>query len=154
VKGEEESWRLLEILIPMHAKIRLSFAALRRRAFDIVYALHAFREARPGMNVTTEPLFFDTWISRSHSYVEELFTKRGTSPLKAGRLAEEVALPRYLGVVRTASAYLDPIEVLLDTTSTERNLNCCAVLVTSDKFPETRVAAAFLAGEYECPLIS
>ncbi len=149
----QEEWDVLQILIAMHAKIRLSFAALRRLAMDFLFTLHAYQEARFGVGRPAGTILFDTWISRSHTYIERLFTKRVVSSEVVARLCEEVPLPRYLGIVRLSSSHLDPIEILLDTTSTERNPNLCAILVTSANYPETSPASGFLASEYDCPLI-
>ncbi|MEA2603421.1 MAG: hypothetical protein QOF89_4413 [Acidobacteriota bacterium] len=150
LSDRSEDWDVLQILIPTHAKIRLSFAALRRIAMDMVFTLHAYRETQHSAKLSRGAILFDTWISRSHAYIEKLFTSRGVLPEKVRRLCEEVSLPRYLGIVRLSSNYLDPIEILVDTTSTERNTNFCAILTASNKHPDTHRAASFLANEYDC----
>jgi hypothetical protein len=44
------------------------------------------------------------------------------------RLCDNIPLSRYVGVVRLTAEDIGSIDVLLDTTSTERNLQCLAVI--------------------------
>lgn len=148
-----EDWEVLQILIPTHAKIRLSFAALRRIALDVASTLHAYREIHQGAEISKGSILFETWVSRSYAYIEKLFTSRRVSLEKVKRLCEEISLPRYLGIVRLTSPNLDPLEILIDTTSTERNPGFCAILTTSGQYPGTHLVAGFLANEYDCHFI-
>src|SRR5439155_7588947 len=47
-RGTHERWRVTYILIPVHSKIRLSFAGLRQCAMDAMKIVHAHREAYLG----------------------------------------------------------------------------------------------------------
>lgn len=75
---DAETWRLSHILIPMHAKIRLSFGVLRKAAIQIVGDIQAFRESV----LSTEAAItsWDMWIMKSHSYVESLIVGENKLP--------------------------------------------------------------------------
>ena len=70
------------------------------------------------------------------------------------RLTNEVSLPRYVGVVQLRSAFFDPIDFLLDTTSTERNINAVAVVAHSRTRPHTAEIARELGRQFRCSLVA
>ncbi len=147
-----ETWRLTHALIPMHAKIRLSFGELQRVSLRIVDYANAFRETllsrRPA--ATT----WDSWISKSHEYVESLIVGSPKAPATVvEKLTESVPLPRYVAVIRVKAHDLDPIDVLLDTTSTERNLEALAVATPMNATHETKEVALCLSIQFACTSI-
>jgi len=132
---EEEAWMLTHILVPMHPKIRLALSGLTECAIDIVAKLHRLREmvnkTRAGA-ITNHTIAFDRWIVRSHKYVESLFL--GIPNMSEGRIADvcaKIRFSRYLGVVRATSTFFDPIDVLIDTTSTLKNAHCAGIVIPS-----------------------
>ncbi len=144
-------WFLTHILIPMHAKIRLSFSGLREISFRLLEAIQAFRESVLGQ---VGALSFDPRITPSHLYLKELLTSEPeVTPERVERLWSKVPLPRYVGIVRIEADFLDPIHFLVDCTSTERNVHSLAVLALRTKRDETPHVVKFLADRYDCPVI-
>jgi hypothetical protein len=148
-----ETWRLSHVLIPMHAKIRLSFGELQRASLAVVTYVHVFRESV--LDQSPCKTSWDAWITKSHSYVESLIV--GPRPVPGAvveKLSGSVPFSRYLAVIRVWAADLDPIDILLDSTSTERNLQCLAVVATTDAPPATQAMVALLAAQFACtPII-
>jgi hypothetical protein len=70
------------------------------------------------------------------------------------RLCALVPFSRYLATIRIRAADLDPIDVLLDTTGTERNLTALAIVRIGNSRPHTRAMTRLLANEYDCPEIT
>jgi len=151
-KGQKtETWYLTHILLPMHSKIRLSLGDLRELGITLVCSAHAFRESllHVGPIITS----WSSWITRSHSYLESLsVTKDRVSPRVVEELCKSLMFPRYVGVVRMEAADLDPLDLLVDTTSTQRNLNCLGIVQTANTRTNTNSLAHFLAFHCECPL--
>jgi hypothetical protein len=151
-KGQRtETWYLSHILLPMHSKIRLSLGDLRELGITLVSSAHAFRESllRVGPTITS----WSSWISRSHSYLESLrVTKDRLSPRVVEELCRSLMFPRYVGVVRIEADDLDALDLLVDTTSTPRNLNCLGIIQTANTRSNTNTLADSLAFHCECPL--
>jgi hypothetical protein len=150
-KGSAENWRLSHVLVPVHNKIRLSFAELRRIAFRLTAAVAAHRAAygMPAALTLTECL-----IVKSHAYVEsKLFGNVRLSTTLIEKLCTSLPMPRYVGVISMYSPGLDPLEILIDTTSTERNLNFLALVQSAKTKPLTQLIAGSLAKIYRCPYL-
>lgn len=155
-KWNSEDWNVVIVLIPIHAKIRLTFSDLRRLAVEsIIPRLHAYRDgALLDIGEQSAAISFETWIERAYRYVEDLFlSPPRAKPAMVTELCQEVSLSRYLGVVRIQAEYCDPIDVLVDTTSTYRNGRCLAVIVLNDEKKHTMSLARFLHKHYKCSLI-
>jgi hypothetical protein len=136
----------------MPVKVRVSFGELRIAALHIIGRVHACRRFLMLNPVVTS---WDSWIVRSHRYVEQLIvSEHEVSDSLVERLCGEVPLSRYVGVVRVQADDLDPIHVLLDTTGPERNLNCLAVIQVANSRHNTSSIADFLAKHYHCPTFS
>ena len=145
-----KTWYLTHILIPMHVKVRMSFAEIRKVGIEITKDVHAYRESV--LQAESSLTSWDSWITRSHRYLEELIAGEHRVPERlVERLARTVPLSRYLGVVRVQADDLDPMHFLLDTTTTQRNLNCLAVVQLANSRPNTREMAELLALRYDCP---
>lgn len=156
--AEPEAWTLTHILVPMHPKIRLALSGLTECAIDIVTTLHRLRETVNKTRPRTIPdasISFDRWILRSHKYIESLFV--GVPAALANRVSEacrRINFSRYVGVVRVSSAYLDPIDILIDTTSTLKNAHCVGVVAPSRSLRWTVHFAETLSRLYRCPLVT
>ena len=147
--GDPEDWLLTHILIPMHNKIRLSFAELGRAAIKVVTEIHIYRESVLEAPRTT--VSWQSWINRPQSYVESMLAgDHGGNHKLVEKLCSSVPFSRYLGIVEVEANDFDPIHIILDTTSTERNLNCLAVVQTSNSRGNTERIAKELSKLYEC----
>ena len=148
----DDKWRLTHILVPMHNKVRLSFSQLRSTAFWIA---GSFDSRRKNLSMPRVQIGLTAWIQRSHSYIESQLEQDN-------RLLDEildklcgggVPLSRYVGVVRLTADDVGPIDILLDTTSTERNLRCIAVIRREQERPGANKIARFVAEKLECPFL-
>jgi hypothetical protein len=124
VPNEIQNWTVTHILVPLHVKIRLSFAELYSAGLFLVFYAQAFGTA---IGVQDPRVFWKCRISRSHWYLEYLLRDPGRSQM-VEHLCQSVDFSRYIGVVRVETSFLGTFDVLLDTTSTERNLNCLAIV--------------------------
>jgi hypothetical protein len=98
---------------------------------------------------------WDCWIAKSHSYVESLILGEHRAPESlVAHLCTSVPFSLYLGIVRIEAEDLDPIDFLLDTTSTERNLNCLALVRPTSSRDRTIDLAELLAVRYNCSVIA
>jgi hypothetical protein len=141
-----QTWALTHILIPMHGKVRMSFPGLYQTGLEILPEVQASVEAVGiGQPYTT----WSTRIIRAHTYIESLLQR----PLDglANTICRKVPLPRYVGVVSIAGASLEPFDVLLDTTSTERNLNCLGVVQLGKRKAPTTATCQHIAEKFGCP---
>jgi hypothetical protein len=91
------------------------------------------------------PIAFEAWIWRTHKYVEDLLRKT-TTPISAVlELSSTGLLPRYLGIVRLQAPFLGPIDLLIDTTSTNWNLHVIGVVPLAPAGGLTTTVATALA---------
>jgi hypothetical protein len=121
-----ERWRVYQVIVPTHPKIRLSLLTLRRIAATHL-APCAF-EAAIRADAAKGDVSFECWIERSHEYHRRLVQSCSAGALaNVLRLGSEILLPRYLAVI-TLGGIAGRVHVLVDTTSTEKNLNVLAVL--------------------------
>lgn len=144
-----ENWTVSHILIPMHPKIRLSFGSLHVMARNLVAAVQAFREligtSRPSL-ITQE-----LRIELSHRYIRRLLKMESELEIKTVEaFVEQVPLPRYVGVVRIKADTIDPIDFILDCTSTESNPLALAALAMGSRLPETEAVTGFVAEWFGC----
>ena len=128
---ETQNWKLQYILIPLHHKIRLSFAELRQMAYGLVNKINSFRSAYAKLNgIKLESVLrLETRIMKHSAYMERLFfgpTKLVESQWKA--FNERVFLSRYVGIVTISDDVFGSIDVLIDTTNIKRNPHYLAVI--------------------------
>ena len=153
-----EAWTVTHVLVPIHSKIRLSLAVLRQLALQLAAATHRVREAigqnlPPGF-IQDPTIAFETWIVRATKYVESAFL--GTKNLVPQRIfdfCENMTMARYLGVVRLTASYFDPIDVLIDTTSTEKNPHFLGVFTPRSSLPLTSFIGQLLARVSRCQTV-
>jgi hypothetical protein len=74
---------------------------------------------------------FEVLIQRSHRYLETAFTYEPRAFDKLTRLAYEVTMPRYVGVIRLEGPFLGRLDLLVDTTNTLRNTYLLAAVASS-----------------------
>lgn len=153
----KESWTLTHILIPMHAKIRLSFSGLRHVASRVANAALRYVETFqiPESEIPDPTVTLSTWIIRAHKYVERLFLKKDAANADLiGKICTTISLARYVGIVRLSAPYFDPIDIVVDTTSTTRNVHCLGIVVTNNTNDHTEYMGRYLSIVFDCPLVS
>ena len=152
---QTEAWKVTHVLVPIHSKIRLSLAVLRQMALQLTATTHQVREAiekhLPAGFIQEPTITFESWIVRAHRYVESAFLNtEHLVPLRIFDFCERVSVARYLGVVRLTASYFDPIDILMDTTSTEKNPHFLGVVALRSSMPLTSIMGQFLARESRC----
>ena len=152
---EDETWLLTHILVPMHAKIRLSFGVLRELAISVAKDVEALKkiyfELRDPEIAKEHSVLFETLILRAHIYSEQFLLGKRNSKIE--RLSNGIAMSRYVGVIRFSGTYFGSFDLLIDTTSTPKNIHCLGLLSTGKTTTFTRLLGEILAGHYDCPLI-
>jgi hypothetical protein len=150
----KQDWTLTHILVPMHRKIRFTLSALWKVASTLATRVHSAAAVVEGVADAIPPaVTYDTRIVRSYRYLEQALAVRALRPHQAEALASSVLLSRYVGVVSLESEVLDPIDILVDSTSTERNLRFLAILAPKHGRPATQECVDRLARELECAAI-
>ena len=156
VSGEyDETWIVTHILIPMHEKIRLSFPGLRHVALGVADIIRRYGPTFqiPEDEYPPPTLTIDTRIMRAHKYIEAVFIGENGFPFaKIKQLSTSIPLSRYLGIVRVTASNVDPIDILVDTTSTRHNIHVLGV-VSNGTQGHTGYIAQYLAMTLECQLV-
>ena len=151
VPGNPDVWKLSHILVPMHNKIRLSFTQLRTTALWLAVNFQARRIDLGGTKIRTG---ISSWIEKSTRYVEsQIIGLSRLSDQSLETLCSQVPLSRYVGIVRLEAEDTGSVDVLLDTTSTERNLHCLAVVPRETGRPQIERIARFVAERLRCPYL-
>jgi hypothetical protein len=117
-----ERWELEHILLPMHAKVRLSFGELWRIVtVHLVAAANATRTAI-SKRLGGPDIQFRVSVLRTQDYIEDLLMA-GHSVHKnvVWEITRTVAFSRYIGVVRLSVPPMGTVDVVVDTTSTQNN---------------------------------
>jgi hypothetical protein len=141
----EDPWKVTHVLVPMHPKVRLSFSALRHIAQKMIkYVQHQLDLDRGELRKGEDPIIFETRIERSHHYITKALQTRRFTPHMVQQLSVQTVLSRYIGVITLRSNRLEPLEILVDTTNTERNANFLAVIAPRVSTPETDTAVLVL----------
>jgi len=149
-----EEWALTHILIPMHGKIRLSFDELRLVATDhIAQTIESLRIYATGKQIVDRLLVFETLILRSHAYIEQLLVSDALTPTAIEKILTTLTWSRYVGVIRLTANYFGSLDVLIDTTSTPRNINCLGIVATKTLTDYSRFLVEQLGEVFDCPYI-
>jgi hypothetical protein len=145
-------WNLGFVIIPMHAKVRLSFSGLARVADDALPKADAFWrlvvEKDQELAAIPNDLDYELYVTRFYRYVESL-VREGPAEI-IGSLSDHVTFPRYVGVISLRSEYSDRIDMLIDTTDTYRNVKCLAVVARGSISAFTDRLVTHLATAYSC----
>ncbi len=150
---EPEEWKLTHILIPLHGKIHLSFGDLRVLVTDhLIPAWHAAAYEYL-KSETTNSVTFQVRLLQPNTYAQELLRDQRPSMADLNVLLTTIPFSRYLGIVRLTSELTEPIEVLIDTTSTMRNVTCLGVFPMGHS-DSTRGIAANLALYCQCRVLA
>ena len=123
----DENWTLEHILIPVHPKMRLSFAEIRQIAYGLINQVNSLRTAYATLNSGTVTLNsvvrLKTRIMKHSTYVEkQFFGDSKLSTPKWNDFNEKIFLSRYVGVVTIEDEpTFGSLDVLVDTTNIKRN---------------------------------
>lgn len=122
---------MTHLLIPLHPKIRMSFPGLRRLATKVlIESAREIRKLIKPVSANDFPKFiYQTQIQRSTDYIEDLiYDKNSLSPDKLNEALSNILFSRYLGVIRIECDPVGTFDLLVDTTSTMRNLKYLGII--------------------------
>lgn len=159
-KPKYQKWKLTHLLIPMHAKIRLSFTDLQSIASKIIghleEALRVLAE-KSGQQPSDSVFELQIRILQAHKYHESLFLGSPKLSLEdIEKFNQVVTLSKYVGLVRINHPAIGELDVVVDTTSPLKNLHCLVVVARKipDDYPHTSLLAEYLAEKYDCRVIA
>ncbi len=159
IVADKQVWELDYILIPMHSKIRLSFAEIRKMAIDLIKRVNSYRNtyaaAEPPITLNSE-VQLRTKIMKQSEYVEKLFfgeTKLSQSKWK--EFNERIFLSRYVGIVNlTDHNTFGSLDILIDTTNIKRNPNYLALICQTKDLDFSNYIVETLSRDLvDCPII-
>ena len=155
--GIIEDWELLYILVPMHPKIRLSFANIQQLSSSIVPVLLGLHQQfiNGKFTIPAGPIGFDVSVLRGHKYVEKLiFESNGIDAGHIERISRKVSPARYLAIVRISGPFFSQFDLVIDSTGTITNPHFLAVVPTEAGPPGLKSIAKFIAEKIiGCPFI-
>jgi len=142
-----DKWELVQILLPAHTKIRLTFAELWELTQDIIlpstYAIQKKLISTKRLGI----IRFNIRVLQTHSYFEELLLAGHPLGSEAiSGITNKVAFSRYIGVVHLSSSSIGEIDVVIDTTSTLKNPMFLIVIPLSASDSGNRVAIELSEG--------
>lgn len=152
-----DRWIVSHILLPVHSKVRLGFAALRKLTLDIVREVAGLLAMNdlwvPTLDGRTgrDRIAYDFRITPANRYLDSLMASRRGVDV-ARRLDNDCRLSRYVGVVSLELPTGEPLDVLVDTTSVERNIHYIGVVSLRGGRLATAVAET-LAHSFDCPAV-
>lgn len=158
-RGGSEEWVLTHILIPTHPKIRISFAGLRQIAAGINKIIQALcdESIESGEEAPTEDAritMINCRIMRAHKYGEMLlFRPESCDVPKFEKFVKTVPMARYLGVISFEVPFLGSFDVLIDTTSTDRDIHCLGVVSRGSLTEIGRSIVSHIANILYSPII-
>jgi hypothetical protein len=107
--------------------------------------------ALDAIGITRGPIQIQTRITRGYRYVEELLMDTPTALVeRLRRFFDQVALSRYVGVTNMNVPEIGSIDVLVDTTGTERNANCLAVICRGEFGAKSQDFVQSFAKQFDC----
>ena len=156
--GAIEAWDLLYILVPMHPKIRLSFADIEKISSSLmtwILSVHNLVSKSADKPISERPIGFDTRILRAHKYVERLICdSNGVDAGHIERISNKLAPARYLAVIRVSGPFFSEFDVVIDSTGTITNPNFLAVVPIQSAANGLRLMGRFLAEKVlDCPFV-
>lgn len=151
-----ENWELHYILIPMHPKIRMSFANLQQvsgRLTPLLKGVHAHLNlAEHG--ISAEPIGFDCRIVRGHRYLEDLIIDpNGIDAAHIERIGQAISLAKYLGIIRVEGPFFSQFDVVADTTGTMSNPHYLGVIPTVNGPNALNAIGELVARALGCPFV-
>ncbi len=139
----ERRWTATHMLLPLHNKIRLSLGGLRIIALRLAERLvqdsvkHGNQLPRIDMSC---------WISRAVTYMNSFITSpQPATHESVTHLTLNLQLPRYVGIIQFNVSSGRRLDVLVDTTSTDRNVNILAIIAVNSPLDDPLAATLFEA---------
>lgn len=145
---DDESWAIREVLLPLHAKIRLSLVDLYAVALSLA-ARMADQRARQEHH---ERVSLDFWIRKGVDYFDDLRFGQLARASAVQKWAAERTYSRYVGVVRFSASDFGTIDVLVDTTSTLQNLSFLRVVALGKSRKNTAATVRLLDSQIHMDL--
>ncbi len=151
-EDKTQRWLISHVLIPTHAKLRLSFPELHRISIRVMGAIDSSMSAKtPREQPIAKTL--DFWVDRSHSYIDKLLSDVDLFDVdSAVNLVQSVALSRYLGISRSTFGEMGTVDIVVDTTSTEKNPSFLAAVCSATATQELRDAVTALGLTWKFPV--
>lgn len=154
--GTIEPWELLYVLVPMHPKIRLSFANVEQLAANLVPELLGLHQQYIAKKfpVDNHPLGFDVQILRCYKYVEKLIVEsNGIDTSHIERISTKISPARYLAVIRVSGPFFSRFDLVIDSTSTITNPHYLAVIPTEYAPVGLKMVGTYIARVIGCPFV-
>jgi hypothetical protein len=149
--GKDVQWAITHLLMPVHGKIRTAIVQMLR--FSTKFGGFAYA-ALDAIGIKRAPIQVSTRIMRAHRYVEELLQDKGkTRTERLDQFFDEVSLSRYVGVTNMLVPEIGGVDVLVDSTGTERNANCLAVVMRGEANDKSRDFIFSFAKKFDCSAI-
>jgi hypothetical protein len=149
--GKDVQWVVTHLLMPVHGKIRTAIVQMLR--FSTKFGGFAYA-ALDALGIKRGPIQVSTRIMRSHRYVEELLLDKGqTRTERLDHFFGDVPLSRYVGVMNMIVPEIGGVDVLVDTTGTERNANCLAAVVRGEANDKSQDFVFSFAKKFDCSAI-
>jgi len=143
--GAPEEWTITHFLVPLHQKIRLAFAGVSHAGVYLAKQLQRIRQAIPDFeenNPEGNPVTLKKTIELSSNYIESLLLEDPKlEPDDVWRLLQQTEFSRYVGVVSLVGKSFGRIDVVLDTTSTTKNVGIISVVPRGKEELGKRIAA-------------
>jgi hypothetical protein len=152
--GLTERWQLRHILVPIHDKIRLSFSSLREITIEVFKIVQACGELYSSLisPVDVGKVRFRNAILRGPIYAQHLFYgKQRIRESAREAFNKTILLSRYVGVARLSGDSFGSVDVLFDTTSTQKNPHCLGVVARTNKTDFAWLLVVFLCERLKCP---
>jgi hypothetical protein len=150
--GNDVLWVITHLLMPVHGKIRTAIAQMLR--FSTKFGGFAYA-ALGAIGIKPAPIRVSTRIVRAHRYVEELLQdKTSIREDRLSRFFSEISLSRYVGVTSMAVPEIGDIDALVDTTGTERNANCLAVVARAEPDARSQDFVFSFAKKFDCSAVA
>jgi hypothetical protein len=143
-KVANERWVITHLLLPLHAKIRISLVELHTIMAELLRELAKDRDER---GLLDRPVAADAWIAKGVDYFEQLRfgEEKIGDPAFVQRYASARTYSRYVGVIRFSADDFGTVDILVDTTSTLRNLSFLSVAAIGTVQANTEATLALLA---------
>ena len=144
-------WAITHLLMPVHAKIRTGVAQMLRFATKFARFAYAYF---PVLGVPKTTVQISTKIIRAHHYVEDLLVDvNAVGPARTKEFFGKVELSRYVGVTTLTHPEGGVYDVLVDSTGTERNSHCLAVVCRGKPTAKSADFVKAFGRYFKCPAV-
>lgn len=153
---KDERWLLTHLLVPLHGKIRVTFTGLRRLATSVI--IECAKEIQSLLSPSSPSEFpritYEVKIQRATDYLEELvFGENSATTETMSDVFSRIPFSRYVGIIRIRSEIFGSFDLLIDTTSTMRNLNYLGVIFKGGVCPFTAHFSDWIVARCKCPSV-